>query len=76
MTESYLFVQDPADEIFNYKRSAILISASHINHNYDHRFIQINSYGRAASNVVVDIPDPSDGPPNICGYNIKDVIFY
>jgi hypothetical protein len=36
MSESYPFVQDPAAEMFNYKRASELMGSNHINHNYDH----------------------------------------
>jgi hypothetical protein len=67
MCETFPFSTNPAEEIFNYKKAASQIGSNHIDHNYDHRFTQINTYGRATSNCVVYLPVAGDFP-NICRF--------
>jgi hypothetical protein len=71
MSESFPFTVNPANEIFNYERAATLMGSNHIDHNYDHRFAQVNSYGRAASNCVVDLPAELC---NLCGYRGCEIL--
>jgi hypothetical protein len=73
MCETFPFSKNHTEEIFNYKKAASQIGSNHINHNYDHRFIQVSTHGRAASNCVVDLPEPGDNA-NICGFRGCDIL--
>jgi hypothetical protein len=73
MSETYPFPQGQDGKIFDYKKFASSISSNNQQHNYDHRFTQVNSFGRAASNCVSD-STVSDTPPNIAGYDGVDIL--
>jgi hypothetical protein len=73
MAETYPFTADPTARIYDYKKAATLLGCRNIDHNYDHRFTQVNTYGRAASNVAVD-NIVAGGSINFCGYKV--MIYY
>jgi hypothetical protein len=50
------------DNIYDYPVAASLIGTTSSQRNYDHRFTQVNSWGRAASNVFAEISS-LDQPP-------------
>jgi hypothetical protein len=55
MAEIYPFSENNDHEIFSYKQFSNVITSTRQQNNYDHRFTQVNSFGRAASNCVSDI---------------------
>jgi hypothetical protein len=54
MSKVFPFAQEANGDRYNYERFAQVISTTNQQHNYDHRFTQVNSEGRAASNCVSD----------------------
>jgi hypothetical protein len=54
MAEVYLFTENDNHEIFNYKQFANILSSTQQQNNYDHRFTQVNSFGKAATNCVAN----------------------
>ena len=55
MHEVYPFTQTGDGTKYDYLRFAQVIGSINTQHNYDHRFTQVNVFGRAASNCVADI---------------------
>jgi hypothetical protein len=54
LAETYPFTQEQNGSIFDYKKFANVISSSNQQDNYDHRFTQVNTTWRAATNCVSD----------------------
>jgi hypothetical protein len=54
MAEIYPFTENGSHQIFNYKQFANAISSTRQQANYDHRFTQVNAFGRAATNCVAN----------------------
>jgi hypothetical protein len=73
MAETYPFTTDPSVRIYDYKKTATLLEYRIIDHNYDHRFTQVNTYGRAASNVVPDLTG-DNYTPTACGFRGCDIL--
>jgi hypothetical protein len=73
MFEVYLFTENADDEIFNYKQFANILSSSQQQNNYDHRFTQVNTFGCAAANTVVNYYTVSSGP-KIASYEGVDIL--
>jgi hypothetical protein len=73
LAETYPFTQGSIGEIFDYKKFANVISSINQQDNYDHRFTQVNTFGRAASNCVSDSTDRST-PPTRAGYHGVDIL--
>jgi hypothetical protein len=66
MAEVYPFTENNDHEIFNYKQFANVLSSPRQQNNYDHRFTQVNAFGRAAINSVSDIYQINAVPKSIC----------
>jgi hypothetical protein len=63
--EVFPFVQQGNGSRYDYVKFANLISTVHQQHNYDHRFTQVNSWGRAASNCAADITAIDEYPAEV-----------
>jgi hypothetical protein len=73
MSEVYPFTENNDNEIFNHKQFANVISSTRQQNNYDHRFTQVNSFGRAASNSVSNFYN-YNAVPTISGYEGVDIL--
>jgi hypothetical protein len=73
MAENYPFTEDGNHRIFNYKQFANVITSIGQQNNYDHRFIQVNTFGRAASNCASDITAVG-GTPTFASFNGVDIL--
>jgi hypothetical protein len=73
MGEVYPFTQNGQHQIFNYKQFANVISSIHQQANFDHRFTQVNSSGRACSNCVSDVTSVG-GTPTFASYQGVDIL--
>jgi hypothetical protein len=73
MAEVYPFTENNNHEIFNYKQFANVISSARQQNNYDHRFTQVNSFGRAATDCVSNFYQVNSAPTN-AGYEGVDIL--
>jgi hypothetical protein len=73
MSEIFNFNENGQHKIYNYKHVANLIGSTNQQASYDHRFTQVNTAGRAASNVVADNPLPGE-TPTAAGYEGVDIL--
>jgi hypothetical protein len=73
MAEVYPFTENNDHEIFNYKQFANIISSTRQQNNYDHRFTQVNSFGRAATNCVSNLYQ-MNAVPTITSYERVDIL--
>jgi hypothetical protein len=73
MAEVYPFTENNDHEIFNYKQFANIISSRRQQNNYDHRFTQVNSFGRATTNCVSNLYQVNAVPTN-AGYEGVDIL--
>jgi hypothetical protein len=71
--EYYPFTQDQLGNHYNVIKFANAVGSSTANHNYDHRFTQVNATGRACTNVVAD-ECAIDQLPNYAEYNGVDIL--
>jgi hypothetical protein len=73
MAEVYPFTENNDHEIFNYKQFANVISSAIQQNNYDHRFTQVNSFDRAATNCVPDLYQ-MNAVPTLASYEGVDIL--
>jgi hypothetical protein len=73
MADVYPFTENGDHEIFNYKQFANILSSTRQQNNYDHRFTQVNSFGRAATNCVSDLT-VYNAVPKIASYEGVDIL--
>jgi hypothetical protein len=73
MAETYPFTQNSDGRIFNYRQFANVITSVGQQNNYDHRFTQVNTFGRAASNCASDITIVG-GTPKFASYLGVDML--
>jgi hypothetical protein len=73
MVEVYPYNQQSNGDRYNYLKFASVIGTGNQQHNYDHRFTQVNSFGRAASNCVADYT-AYDTPPTEATYTGVDIL--
>jgi hypothetical protein len=73
MNEVFPFTQNQNGDRYDYLRFAALIGSANAQHNYDHRFTQVNTSGRAASNCVADVT-ALDQIPNEARYTGIDIL--
>jgi hypothetical protein len=73
LVEIYPFTEDGNKNIFNYNQFANLIDSSNQQSNYDHRFTQANSWGRAATNCASDIT-AIGATPTQAGFKGVDIL--
>jgi hypothetical protein len=73
MAEVYPFTENNDHVIFNYKQFANVISSARQQNNYDHRFTQVNSFGRTATNCVSDLIT-YNAVPKIASYKGVDIL--
>jgi hypothetical protein len=69
----YPFTENADHEIFNYKQFANILSSTRQQNNYDHRFTQVNSFGRAATNCVANYYTVNS-VPKIASYECVDIL--
>jgi hypothetical protein len=73
IAEVYPFTENTDHKIFNYKQFANVISSARQQNNYDHRFTQVNSFCRAATNCVSNFYQVNSAPTN-AGYEGADIL--
>jgi hypothetical protein len=73
MSEIYPFTENGSHQIFNYKQFANAISSTRQQSNYDHRFTQVSSFGRAATNCVANATAIGSNP-TFAGYDGVDIL--
>jgi hypothetical protein len=73
MAEVFPFHQNGQGQIYDVKKFANLISSNNQQRNYDHRFTQVNSTGRCATNCVADVTTTA-GVPTVVGYEGVDLL--
>jgi hypothetical protein len=73
MDEVYPFTENSDHKIFNYKQCSNILSSTRQQNNYDHRFTQVNAFGRAATNCVANY-SAVNSVPKIFGYEGVDIL--